>query len=118
MWLHSTVWLCSFKFRKIPLRMTLVTSHTCAQQDAAFPPQVCLLLDHNFHFLFRQTLIALMVLNSLLICMEMEGLKDVVPGSQCQISNQIIRIKKQFDKPNFPAENTVFIIVVIFVNHF
>lgn len=39
MWLHSTVWFCSFKLRKISLRMTLVTTpHTCAQQDTAFPP--------------------------------------------------------------------------------
>lgn len=83
-----------------------------------FPPQICLMLDNNFHFVLSQTPITLMALNSLLICMEMEGLKDVNLRSQCQISNQNIKIKKQFDKPNFLAENTVFLIVVIFVNYF
>lgn len=114
MWLQSTVWFCSFKFRKISLRMTLVTtSHTCAQQGSAFPPSY---LSHVGPQL--PVHLITLVLNSLLICMEMEGLKDVVPRSQCQISNHIIKIKNQFDKPSFPAENTVFIIVVIFVNYF
>lgn len=56
--------------------------------------------------------------DSPLICMEMGGLEDIVHGLQCQLSNQIIKIKKQLDKPNFPAENTVLLIAVIFVNDF
>lgn len=99
--------------------MTLVTtSRTYAQKDTAFPSQICLVLDPEFHCLLRQAPITLRGLNSLLIYMEMGGLKDIVRRLQCQISNQIIKIKKQFDKPNFPAENTVLLIAVISVSDF